>query len=579
MKITTARRISQIVFFSLFLWFCIVSTVGDKFHQIRGWSINLFLWLDPLTGFATIFTTHKLWAPLVLSLITIASTIILGRVFCGWICPFGSIHHFVGYLGQRSRKARSRIEKGKYRKFQFVKYLILFFFIALTAAGFGASLLQTGLLAPIPLATRSVSITLLPVLDAPFGISSITQRYYEGAFLIFTIFLIAVLLNLYIPRFFCRFLCPSGALLGLFSKFKIFDFLRNKQTCTSCGLCSGACTGGCDPDKQLKSTECVMCFNCREICPEESITFTARALPEQDCPNPDISRRGFALSIFSGLLATKTISLAKTAGVNYDPMLIRPPGSMPEEEFQKRCLKCGQCIRVCPTNVLQPAGLDLGFVNLWTPILNNRIGSSGCQLNCVACGQVCPTAAIRPITLDEKLGKNEFEQNGAIKIGTAFVDRNRCLPWAMSKPCIVCEENCPLSPKAIRTSDIYQLIIDGNIEVESAWENKILSPNLPKTNLTTGDYYMLIGSNKYKIIEQTQRMLALERDITADDKSKISSTSAAQLQVRLQRPIVDINQCIGCGTCERECPVSGKRGIRISAEGETRNRYSRLSLE
>ncbi len=113
-------------------------------------------------------------------------------------------------------------------------------------------------------------------------------------------------------------------------------------------------------------------------------------------------------------------------------------------------------MRVCPTNVIQPAGIEGGLENLWTPVLNNRIGSSGCQLNCVACGQVCPTSAIRPITLAEKRGINEFAEAGPIKLGTAFVDRNRCLPWAMDKPCIVCEENCPVSPKAIFTREVFQ---------------------------------------------------------------------------------------------------------------------------
>ena len=98
MKIITARRISQIFFFALFVWFCVVTTVGDRFWQQRNWPVNLFLDLDPLAAIGTILTTHTFYWPLLWALITIILTIIFGRFFCSWLCPFGSIHHFVGYL-------------------------------------------------------------------------------------------------------------------------------------------------------------------------------------------------------------------------------------------------------------------------------------------------------------------------------------------------------------------------------------------------------------------------------------------------------------------------------------------------
>ena len=89
--------------------------------------------------------------------------------------------------------------------------------------------------------------------------------------------------------------------------------------------------------------------------------------------------------------------------------------------------------------------LEGGFEGLWTPVLQNRIGY--CEQNCVLCGQVCPTGAIRAIPVQEKVGAPPFEQ--PLKLGTAFYDHGRCLPWAMHTECIVCEEMCPTSPKAI----------------------------------------------------------------------------------------------------------------------------------
>ncbi|MHC4256531.1 MAG: 4Fe-4S binding protein, partial [Planctomycetota bacterium] len=80
MKIVTVRRISQTFFFVLFLWFCIVSTVGEKFWQIRDWPVNLILWLDPLVSIGTVLTTHTLYWVLLWSVATIVLTIIFGRV-------------------------------------------------------------------------------------------------------------------------------------------------------------------------------------------------------------------------------------------------------------------------------------------------------------------------------------------------------------------------------------------------------------------------------------------------------------------------------------------------------------------
>ena len=121
-----------------------------------------------------------------------------------------------------------------------------------------------------------------------------------------------------------------------------------------------------------------------------------------------------------------------------DPSLIRPPGALGEQEFVSRCVKCGECMKVCLTNGLHPTFAEAGLEGLWTPILVPRLGY--CEYNCNLCSQVCPTGAIRPVTVEEKQ---------KIHIGLAFVDKNRCLPYAFKRQCIVCEEHCPTPEKAI----------------------------------------------------------------------------------------------------------------------------------
>jgi ferredoxin len=309
------------------------------------------------------------------------------------------------------------------------------------------------------------------------------------------------------------------------------------------------------------------------------MTYQTKKSAAGEITNPDINRRGFVLSLASGALALPAVRLGAKIGQNYDPSIIRPPGAMSEEEFLKRCIKCGQCMRVCPTNVIQPGGIKGGFENLWTPVLNNRIGTSGCQLNCVACGNICPTAAIRPITIDEKHGEGEFVEEGPIKIGNAFVDRSRCLPWAFGKPCIVCEENCPVSPKAIYTKEEFQTVRHGNVRVKSINDNNIQFDKFRMSmgEFASGDYFLEIpGIGRKKITAHTKDSVTI--DAEQINRGKIEEGSEVHLQVRLQRPYVDLTKCIGCGVCEHECPVSGKRAIRVSAEGESRSKDRKLLL-
>ncbi|MGB2807253.1 MAG: 4Fe-4S binding protein, partial [Sedimentisphaerales bacterium] len=330
MKIVTVRRISQAFFFSMFLWFCIVSSVGEKFWQLRSWPVNWFLQLDPLVAIGTILTTQKLYWPLLWALVTIILTIIFGRFFCGWVCPFGSLHHFVGFLGNRKTKLAKKVKLNKYRKAQRIKYLILIFFLFMAAFPSIGSTLQTGLLDPIPLVTRSFQL-LLSIADRTVNFVSTTPRFYEGAWLVLLIFFTAVLLNLTIPRFYCRFICPLGALFGILGRFAIWRIGKNQSECSNCKLCERSCEGACEPSGNIRISECVLCFNCRQNCKDEIISYQTTPSLAGEITNPDISRRGFMLSLTGGLFAVPAIRLSNELGDNWYHKVIRPPGALEEK--------------------------------------------------------------------------------------------------------------------------------------------------------------------------------------------------------------------------------------------------------
>ena len=96
-------------------------------------------------------------------------------------------------------------------------------------------------------------------------------------------------------------------------------------------------------------------------------------------------------------------------------------------------------MKVCPTNVLQPAILESGLSGVWTPKFDTNVGY--CEYECNLCGRVCPTSAIKNISVERKMGT---------RMGLAEIDQRICLPWAKGTECIVCEEHCPVAEKAIK---------------------------------------------------------------------------------------------------------------------------------
>ena len=451
--IQNLRRLVQGLFLLLFLFLFIQTE--SKGNDELGYPVRLFLDFDPLIFVTTILSAHAAAKAFYLSFVTLIITILFGRVFCGWACPLGTLNNIVGSIRKKAAAHRGR---DWYR----VKYYILIGMIA--SAVF--TLQPVGIMDPLSLLIRSFSISVNPLFNygvrAAFdslyntnlpGITAVSepvftflkktvlsfeQSFYNQNVLIGALFFIVLGLNLVEKRFWCKYLCPLGALLGLLSRFSLLK-RSVSEDCTECGACGAVCQGNAAPDQRdkWKGTECLSCRNCDDVCPQNAVSFGFSG--KKNTPAMDLGRRRIITSALTGVALVPFLRVTPLAKTNsQDPGLIRPPGALEEKEFLKRCVKCGECMKVCITNGLQPTLLEAGAEGIWSPMLVPRIGY--CEYRCTLCGQVCPTGAIKKLALTEK---------AKVKLGLAMIDKGRCLPWAHARPCIMCEEVCPTPKKAI----------------------------------------------------------------------------------------------------------------------------------
>ena len=474
------RLLSQLLFFALFV-LLLVRTEFDGSLRGAGAAlqlphpVSLFLELNPLVALATALSTASLYRRLAWCLVILVPTFALGRFVCGWICPLGSLNHFFGSWKSEKKRGAKLVASNRYRPWQTAKYYILA--AGLVLALFGSALAL--LLDPISLLVRSFAVVVFPAVHAL--VTSVTstlyswplpgartaadvlqfvashtivgfrQPHFQQVVAIGLIFAAILFLNVRITRFWCRALCPLGGLLGLASRWSLLRLTKEDVPCDTCNRCLLHCQGGDDPipGAPWRKAECHLCFNCVGDCPQHALRFQFAPAPAKSLDGPQLQRRKLVGSLVLGAGLLPVIRGASIFASEPEPRLIRPPGALLEPKFLERCIRCGECMKVCPTNALHPSLMEGGLEGLWTPVLVPRVGY--CEPGCVLCGQVCPTGAIWEITAEEKIGRSAGnpEARDPVKIGTAFYDRGRCLPWAMGTECLVCEEWCPTSLKAI----------------------------------------------------------------------------------------------------------------------------------
>ncbi len=503
-KLIIARRCSQVFFLALF-----IHILWSTTYPLTGLlPPETFFRADPLIMIFTSISERIVLPGLVFSLIMLSVTLVLGRFFCGWICPLGTVIDWTGALRKKStvpgERTSAMIRKIKFFILGLVALFALFGIQTawiLDPMGMAARFVSLNFIPFVTLAADSLFITVfkgLQIYSGPLydfyitlksSVLGVDIHYFVNSGIIFMFFLIVCAAALFVSRSWCRAVCPLGALYSVVARFSLLRRVVDK--CSGCRACVRECRmGAITEDAGYVKGECILCMDCVYVCPENAIRFTWPHLSDGvGSDSADISERGISRKDFLFLALTSFFLSGfrrrnrRAGAANPRRNVIRPPGALKENEFSDRCIRCGNCMKVCITNGLQPVVLQAGLEGIWTPQLVPEIGY--CEYNCTLCGNVCPTGALTRLSLEEKK---------KTKLGTARINRSTCLPWSEGRECLLCEEHCPVPEKAIKV-----------------------------------------------IREEAGGKVVL-------------------------KPYVDGDLCIGCGICQNKCPVRPLRAITVYAE-------------
>lgn len=457
-------------------------------------------------------------------------TLLFGRMYCSAICPLGILQDLF------SRTARPLM--GKKAGYRFrpemtpLRWgLLAVFLVSLLGFPLAVSLLDpyshfgriaASLLRPVFLGTNN--------LLAGFGMGGFSYRSIHVEMPAVLVALAALLLvgvlAVFFGRRYCNTICPVGTLLGLLSRFSLFQ-VRLKGNCVSCGRCEKACKGECidSKAKTVDSSRCVACFNCLSTCRLDALTYSPSwplVAPTKEEPlieqqaacvpvaakTNDARRRFLGISCLSFLLPPIAASMgASRSSPPPDPSLpagtsresyemtvpILPPGAVDRKRFQSKCTACHLCVTKCPASILRPSTTELGLSGFLQPVV--KFDHGFCNYDCRICTEVCPSRAL--IKIETK------EEKHRLQIGTVKFLENNCVVVTQGTNCGACAEHCPTGAV------------------------KMVPHGKPEAALTI--------------------------------------------------PVVDAELCIGCGACEHICPVRPYRAIYI--EGLAAHREAKLAYD
>jgi polyferredoxin len=214
-------------------------------------------------------------------------SLVFGKSFCSWLCPVGFLSELVGDAGERFLKKvfnfKLSIPKWLDYPLRSIKYLLLGFFV------FSIFFLMT-------------TMAVKAFLDSPYNLSADVKMFYFFANISRTsliVLSVLFIISIFVRSFWCRFLCPYGALLGIMNFISPNKIKRNASSCIDCGLCAKACPSSIKVDKVITvwSDECTTCMNCVDACPVDDTLDLFTLLPAKK--SFKISKKWVAVGVVS----------------------------------------------------------------------------------------------------------------------------------------------------------------------------------------------------------------------------------------------------------------------------------------
>ena len=239
------------------------------------------------------FSFGGLFPQLILVFVVFVATALWGRFFCGFVCSFGMLQEFFFFFARRVVFRKIQIPERFDSVMKYLKYGILIFIVAgvwILALPVDSSWNPWGVFGMLVSGNLSVVSRAIPTVG-------------------FVLLLAIVAFSLFVERFFCRYLCPLGALFAVVSRKKLYKIRRQSDSCTNCGLCTKTCSMGIDVPKKdaVESGECIQCMQCLSACPKECLSAA---------PAGAIAGTAVAAAIGGTVIVGNLVSLSTTENLS-----------------------------------------------------------------------------------------------------------------------------------------------------------------------------------------------------------------------------------------------------------------------
>ena len=258
------RRAVQLAFLLLNVWIGVEFYLFVRFYETGGegvWTqrppgIEGWLPIASLMNLKYLAQTGRLpdahAAGLFLLLAFAGSSLLLRKAFCGWLCPVGTVSEYLWKLGRQTFGRNWSLLRWADIPLRSLKYILLGLFLY-AVGGMSAAAIRA-------------------FLDGPYGVIADVKMLNFFRYLSVTAAVVVgllVLLSVFVQNFWCRFLCPYGALMGLLAPLSPVRIRREANLCIDCGKCAQACPSLLPVDRllQVRSPECTGCYECVAVCP------------------------------------------------------------------------------------------------------------------------------------------------------------------------------------------------------------------------------------------------------------------------------------------------------------------------